>query len=101
MRWLSRDDGGHRDQRRDRDAGDRGDRDRRVAQDVPLDHRARDAPADRGLHVLAPAFVADRGPGHPGDDGQRRDRQRDGGQREVPDVARESVPLPRAGNQPS
>src|SRR5690349_7710067 len=73
---VERDEGG------DRDAGDRGDRDRGVAQDVPPDPQpGRDAPADRGLHVLPAGLGADRGPGHPGHDGQRRDGKGDRGQR--------------------
>src|SRR6185437_5846245 len=69
---VERDEGG------DRDAGDRGDRDGGVAQDVPPDPLPdRDAPADRGLHVLTAGLGADRGPGHPGHDGQRRNGQGD------------------------
>src|SRR6266702_5070766 len=80
--------GRHGDQRRDRDPGDRGDRYRRVAQDVPPDQlAARDAAAHRGLHVLALALLPDRRPGDPGHDRERRERQGNSGQREVPHVA--------------
>ena len=51
---------------------------------------ARDAAADRGLHVLPVGLLAHRGPGDPGHDRQRGDRQRDRGQREVPQVADEA-----------
>src|SRR5262249_5120133 len=91
-----------RDQRGDRDARDRGDRDGGVAQDVPPDHVAgRDPAADRRLHGsrspspriearVTPATIARDPPAKCA-----------AGREECRAVLRKPVPFPSAGNQRS